>query len=124
MAMAMAVALALAVAIAMALAMAVVMAMAVALAVVMAMALAMANNNQPTTPLFGGAYRKGEVMSEYNKMSKSKCKHCIEGTVLDDKCEKVIANRFCNIDYWDECVRCREGWCRGYEKRKETTDEK
>ena len=39
-------------------------------------------------------------------MRKSNCKHCMEGIVLDPKCEKVVSKYYCDIDAYDEETKC------------------
>lgn len=53
-------------------------------------------------------------------MPKSCCKYCIEGVVFSPDCERIISNRFCELDEWDTDTRCTPDGCHYYtRKRKE-----
>lgn len=52
-------------------------------------------------------------------MPKSKCKHCVEGMVLSSTCERVLSNRFCELDVWCEDIRCSQDGCHYYAREKE-----
>ena len=48
-------------------------------------------------------------------MSKSKCKYCSDGIVLNEDCTKVVQKWFCEIDSYDPDIGCNRN-CNGYEK--------
>lgn len=50
---------------------------------------------------------------------KSKCKHCVEGIVLDEKCGKVIGHHYCELDSFLPGDCCTKWDCPDYERRKE-----
>ena len=56
------------------------------------------------------------------KMRKSKCVYCVKGIDLGfGECgPKVTVCNLCDIDEWDETVRCKEGWCPHYKRRNES----
>jgi hypothetical protein len=53
-------------------------------------------------------------------MRKSKCVYCVKGFVFNECCTKMTVCNLCEIDAWDETVRCREGWCKYYKRKKES----
>lgn len=51
-------------------------------------------------------------------MSKSKCKWCEDGVVLNEDCTKVVRRFVCDIDSYDEEIGCNKN-CHGYQREKE-----
>ena len=55
-----------------------------------------------------------------NAMPKSKCKHCVEGLVLDENC-KIIGHHYCEIDsFTPGDTNCTKWGCRDYKRRTES----
>jgi hypothetical protein len=57
-------------------------------------------------------------------MRKSKCVYCVTGidltTAIGEFFAKMTVCNLCEIDKWDEDVRCRKGYCKYYRRKKES----
>lgn len=55
-------------------------------------------------------------------MRKSKCVYCVKGIHFDLSTIgiKTTPCHICDIDEWDETVRCKEGWCKYYKRKNES----
>ena len=55
---------------------------------------------------------------------KSKCRHCVEGVVFSEDCNKVLGHFFCEIDAKFDDVPCSPDGCHYYERKTEDATSK